>query len=92
MLDDLQKANKKGVSVDLILVDDIDRAARDIDVWRFVKTTIKAAGAKIYSLKQDLNDSPENQMFETIVMSVKQYERENGARRVKDRQRMRMLD
>jgi DNA invertase Pin-like site-specific DNA recombinase len=59
------------------MTDDIDRLARDIDVWRFVKTTIKLTGAVIYSLKQDLKDSPENQMFETIVMSVKQYEREN---------------
>ncbi|MCF7835254.1 recombinase family protein [Candidatus Gracilibacteria bacterium] len=92
MLDDLKKANKKEKTIDFVMTDDIDRIARDIDVWRFVKTAIKATKAKIYSLKQDLQDSPENQMFETIVMSVKQYERENGARRVKDRQRARMLD
>jgi len=77
MLDDLKKANKKEKTIDFIMIDDIDRLARDIDVWRFVKTAIKATKAKIYSLKQDLQDSPENQMFETIVMSVKQYEREN---------------
>jgi DNA invertase Pin-like site-specific DNA recombinase len=77
MIDDLKKVNKKGIVIKYIMVDDIDRAARDIDVWRFVKTAIKSTGASIYSLKQELKDTPENQMFETIVMSVKQYEREN---------------
>jgi DNA invertase Pin-like site-specific DNA recombinase len=77
MLDDLKKANKKGVTIEYVIVDDIDRLARDIDVWRFIKAAIKEMGAKIHSLKQCLESNPENQMIETIVMSVKQYEREN---------------
>jgi len=92
MLNNLKKANKKWIKIQYIIVDDIDRLARDIDVRRFIKVSIKETGASIYSLKQHLEDTPENQMMETIVMWVKQYERENWSRRVRDRQRARMLD
>jgi hypothetical protein len=43
-------------------------------------------------LKQNLDSSPEGVLQQNIVMSFKQYERENNARRVRDRQRARMLE
>jgi DNA invertase Pin-like site-specific DNA recombinase len=41
MLDNIKQANKKSVTIQYVIVDDIDRLARDIDVWRFVKTAIQ---------------------------------------------------
>ncbi len=95
LLRDLKELNKNPAKPEIqyVMVDDIDRMARDITVWVTKKSEIEATGAKILSLKQkDLDDSPEAHLMETISMATKQYERENNWRRVKDRQRQRMLD
>ena len=43
-------------------------------------------------MKQTISNSAEWIFNQNIIMAVKQYERENNARRVKDRKRWRMLD
>ena len=90
MLLELNKWNKLFVKIQYVLVDDIDRLMRDVAGWREVKGRIEATWAKIHSLKQDLDDTPEWKMLQSITMSTKQYERENGARRTRERQRSRM--
>ena len=92
MIDFLAKENVNYTKITKVIVDDIDRIVRDVMGRRDIKAKIEVAGAKIYSLKQDLNDTPEGKMLQSITMSVKQYERENNARRTKDRQRARLLD
>ena len=94
MLKDLKALNKnpKNPEIKYVMVDDIDRMARDIQVWFTKKWEILATWAKILSLKQNLDDSPEAHLMESISMATKQYERENNGRRVRDRQRQRMLD
>ena len=94
MLRDLREINKNpnNPEIKYVIVDDIDRMARDITVWITKKAEIKATWAMILSLKQSLDDTPEAHLMETISMATKQYERENNGRRVRDRQRQRMLD
>ena len=94
LLRDLKELNKNPAKPEIqyVMVDDIDRMARDITVRVTKKAEIEATGAKILSLKQSLDDTPEAHLMETISMATKQYERENNWRRVKDRQRQRMLD
>lgn len=89
----LQEENKNYTKITRVIVDDIDRIIRDV-AWRWnIKTKIEDLGwAKIFSLKQDINDTPEGKMLQSITMSVKQYERENNARRTRDRQRWRMMN
>ena len=93
MIEYLHKENKNYTKIDYVLVDDIDRIIRDVAWWREIKAKIEWYGwAKIYSLKQKLEDTPEGNMLQSISMSVKQYERENNARRTADRQRGRLLN
>ena len=94
MLKDLKKTNKNPFypEIKFVIVDDIDRLARDIAVWIKKKEEIRSTWARIISLKQDLKDNPESNLMSTISMATKQYERENGARRVKSRQEQRLKD
>ena len=94
MLRDLKSLNKNPNNpvIKYIMVDDIDRIARDMKVWITKKDEILATWAKILSLKQTLGDSPEDHLMEWMTMLTKQYERENNWRRVIGRQRQRMLD
>ena len=93
MIDFLSQANTKFTDIQYVLVDDIDRIIRDVKGWWDIKSKIELQwGAKIYSLKQNIDDTPEWKMLQSITMSVKQYERENNARRTRDRKKARMLD
>ncbi len=93
MIEYLQEQNKEYTKVSKVIIDDMDRIIRDVSWWREIKNRIeKLWGAKIFSLKQEINDSPEGRMMQSVTMSFKQYDRENNARRTKDRQRGRMLD
>jgi DNA invertase Pin-like site-specific DNA recombinase len=80
LLRDLKELNKNPAKPEIqyVMVDDIDRMARDITVWVTKKVEIEATGAKILSLKQSLDDTPEAHLMETISMATKQYERENN--------------
>jgi site-specific DNA recombinase len=93
MIEFLKKENKQYTKIDFVVVDDVDRVIRDVAWRREIKTKIEWLwGAKIHSLKQNITDTPEGNMLQSITMSVKQYERENNARRAKDRKRARMLE
>ena len=92
LISHLKKANKnkRNPKIKHVIVDDIDRIARDMEVWLTKKSEIEATGATIISLKQTLEDNPESRLSTNITMATKQYERENNARRVKDRQKERL--
>ena len=94
MLRDLKKVNRNPdfPEIKYVVVDDIDRLARDIAVWIKKREEIRSTWAKILSLKQDLKDNPESNLMSTISMATKQYERENNARRVRSRQEQRLKD
>ena len=93
MIEFLKKENQNYTKISKVVIDDIDRIIRDVAGRWEIKAKIEDLGwAKIYSLKQDINDTPEGNMLQSITMSVKQYERENNARRTKDRQRGRLLN
>ena len=92
MLRDLKKANKNknNPTIKYIIVDDIDRIARDMKVWLDKSEEIKSTGATIISLKQTVDDTPEGRLSTGVTMLTKQYERENNARRVVSRQKERL--
>ena len=94
MLQALKTANRNPAKPKIkhVIVDDIDRIARDIWVWVAKKAEIEATGATIISLKQTLEDTPESRLQATITMATKQYERENNWRRVRSRQEQRLRD
>lgn len=94
MIKDLKKTNKNGKNPKIkhVLVDDIDRIARDSLIWLTKKAEIESTWATIISLKQQLEDTPESRLSSNIAMATKQYERENNWRRVRSRQEQRMKD
>ena len=94
MLKDLMKANKdkNNPKIPYVIVDDIDRFARDMKIWINVRDKIESTWAKIISLKQALEDSPEWEFSAYITMAAKVYERANNKRRVRSRQEMRLRD
>ncbi len=92
MLNFLRKENKKYTKVNYIIVDDIDRIARDVIIWTKVYEEAKSLWIKIHSLKQKVEDTPEWEMINQITAVIKWYEAKVNQRRVKDRMKARLLD
>ena len=94
MINDLIKANKNKNKPEIkhVIVDDIDRIARDSLVWLTKRAEIENTWATIISLKQAVEDNPESRLSVNITMATKQYERENNSRRVISRQKQRLKD
>ena len=93
MIDFLISQNHFFINIDFVLADDLDRISRDVAGWINIKNKIeKEWKAWIQTVKQTISNSAEWIFNQNIIMAVKQYERENNARRVKDRKRWRMLD
>jgi DNA invertase Pin-like site-specific DNA recombinase len=93
MIEFLKKENKKETIVDFVIADDMDRISRDIVGRHNIKYKIEHKGkAKIQTVKQYLEDTPEGQLMQNIVVSMKQYERENNAKRTVSRKRARLLE
>lgn len=88
----LKSKNKNYTKIQYVIVDDIDRVSRDVELWRQIKRNVESTGTKILSLKMSLDNTPESVLQQNILMSMKQFERQNNARRVRDRQRARMLE
>ena len=92
MIEYLKKENRNYTKIPFVIIDDIDRIVRDVQGrWEIKAKIEKLWWAKLFSLKQKIEDTPEGKMLQSITMSVKQYERENNGRRTKDRQRQRLL-
>ena len=92
MINDLIKANKNRNKPEIkhVIVDDIDRIARDSLVWLTKRAERDSTWATIISLKQAVEDNPESRLSVNITMATKQYERENNSRRVISRQKQRL--
>jgi len=88
----LKTENKHYTKISFVIFDDIDRISRTTEFRWAIKRNLELTGTKLLSLKMDLNDTPESVLQQNIVMSMKQFEMQNNARRVKDRQRSRMLN
>jgi len=88
----LRKSNRKYTQIHYVIVDDIDRIARDVVIWTEVYEECKSLWIKIHSLKQKIEDTPEWKMIHQMIAVIKGYEAEANRRRVKDRMRARLLN
>ncbi len=73
-----------------VIVDDINRLARDVVLHRGLKALIEKAGGELRSVNLHLDNSPEGQFVETIVAATGELEREQNKRRVLSRQKARL--
>ncbi len=74
----------------VVVIDDLNRLARDVVVSRALKLLIKGSGSALACVNFEFEDSPENNYFETIVVATGEYERRKNRQRVMSRQRARL--
>lgn len=71
-------------SIELVIVQETDRLARNTQDHLAVRAILKKAGAKLVSVAQPmLDDSPEGRMIDTILASVNQFQSDINSRKVK---------
>lgn len=74
----------------VVIIDDLNRLARDVVVSRALKLLIKGSGSTLACVNFEFEDSPENEYFETIVVATGEYERRKNRQRVMSRQHARL--
>lgn len=90
MIDFIKDTNNTIEKIDYIILDDIDRLSRDILDFFQLKKELNEMWVKMFSLKQDINETPEWNYMLAITMATKQYEKENNARRTRVRMMARL--
>jgi site-specific DNA recombinase len=79
--------NHKGT---VVIIDDISRLARDIQVHHTLRALLGSYGATLESPSMTFEDSPEGSFIENIHASLAQYHRQQNARQVKNRMKARL--
>ena len=74
----------------IVIFDDINRIARDIEVHWAIKKEFALRGATVESPNFKFDDTPEGKFIETILAGKSQLDREQNARQVKQKMKARM--
>ena len=74
----------------IVIIDDLNRLARDVTIHRQFKVLIVKNGGMLQCVNMQLEDTPEGQFVETIVAATAELEKEQNTRRVKARQKARL--
>ena len=67
-----------------LIVYNIDRFARDVEVHYAIKAILNKYKVSLFSVSQPIDSSPEGQLMETIFAGTSQYENKIRGRRAKD--------
>lgn len=89
MLKFLRTHRKDNITV---LVDDMSRLARGVEVHIHLRTAIAAAGGKLASPSHEFDQSSDSLLVEHLLASVSQHHREKNAEQTRNRRRARMLN
>lgn len=74
----------------VVIFDNVDRIARDIEVHWAIKKSFGVRNVKVESPNFNFEDTPEGKLVENIIASQSQYFREQNARQVKQKMRARL--
>jgi hypothetical protein len=74
----------------VVLIDDLSRLARDVQVHIRLKVELKAREAELECLNMDLDDSEEGEMAELIIAVANQYNRKTNRRQVVQKMKARL--
>ena len=85
---DYRRVHKKRIAV---IIDDISRLARDIEVHRKLRRTIKAAGGDLESPSLVFGESSDSRFFENMQALNSEYMRQKNGEQVVNRMRARCL-
>lgn len=78
------------ISKHVIIVDDLSRLARDVQVHIALSMTIRTLGSALECVNQVLEDSPQGEFFELMTAGYSQMDRKINAKRVKQRMQARL--
>lgn len=81
MLDFLSKQNRPHI----VLVDDLNRLARETMIHLTLKSQIRQMGHVLQSVNMTLDDTEESALMEVVSSSLSEYERKKNAKRTKER-------
>jgi DNA invertase Pin-like site-specific DNA recombinase len=77
----------------VIIIDDVSRLARDIQVYYTLKAVISKYGAILESPSHNFfTENPENKLIESVSVSLAEYERNKNTQRVINRMKARLED
>ena len=83
-LQDMLARCQQDKSINIVIVQETDRLARNTNDHLTIKTVLKKVGVKVISVAQPMiDDSPEGNMIDTIVASVNQFQSQITGRKTK---------
>ncbi len=88
----LKWARQHRVQAPVVIIDDINRWARDTFVHWMFRESIAEAGATLESPSIEFGESSSARFHENIMASAAQYQREQNAEQVKNRMRARVMN
>ncbi len=83
---------KNRTSLCIVVIDDLSRLARDVDVHLRFRAAIAQTGAKLESPSFEFGDSSDDQLVENLMASVSQHQRQKNGEQVRNRMRGRLLN
>ena len=89
MLRHLRKFKREGR---VVIVDNIDRFAKDIRGHWDLRDLMKEAGGNLESPRHKFGDDPDSVFMENVLASVAQHQREKNAWQTKDRMKGRVIN
>ncbi len=76
----------------IVIIDDLSRLARGIDVHHRLRTAIATAGARLECPSFEFGDSSDDILVENLLASVSQHQRQKNGEQVYNRMRGRLLN
>ena len=73
-----------------VIFDDMSRLARDVVIARTLRMQVESLGSELRCPNFEFEDSPENQLYATMVLATAEFERLKNRQRVIARQRARL--
>ncbi|WP_082239345.1 recombinase family protein [Rhizobium leguminosarum] len=83
---------KNRSSACVVIIDDINRLARDVHVHHKVRAAIAATGARLECPSFEFGDSSDDILVENLLASVSQHQRQKNGEQVYNRMRGRLLN
>jgi site-specific DNA recombinase len=68
---------------DRIVAFDLSRISRDVHDWSGLRKLLRTHGVSVVLLNEDTDDTPAGRMMQNVIASIRQYEREALAARMK---------
>ncbi|MGF1463778.1 MAG: recombinase family protein [Maricaulaceae bacterium] len=76
----------------IVIVDDINRISRSLEVHLLFRQRLKELGARFESPTQKFGDGADDRMVEMMLVNVAEYQRNKNAEQTQNRMRGRMLN